>query len=330
MHGLAYRQIGEQLEEVLKQLPPMFHKDAPVATAFAANELQYVKARTIDVTKFALKARINIPVSREAAPGAETIAVDSYDSLGEAEITDNYAGDSPEVSVNKTRTATTVVALRARYVYTLQDLRAIAMTNSRLNIEKAMQARRAIEAKLDQIAVKGAAKINKTGFANDGNVAVYSDPFDWTMASDPADVVAQMHAFAAFTHAQMGDVQEGLAPDRMLLATNHFEIASSLVFAPYRPDISVLKAFLMTDPYIQTVDQWAALNTMGVSSVERAVCYKRDPSVVELEIPQDYEELPVDVDGHKYTTECHLRTAGTSVHRPLAMAYADGTATLTP
>lgn len=328
MISLAHKMIGEQLSEALKQGPRQFRMDAPVATAFAQRELEFVKSRTSDVQKVALKARTLIPVSHEAHPGAETIVVEAWDMLGEAEITDSYANDSPSVEAEKTRNPERVYGLRGHYYYTVQDLRAIAMAGSRLNIKRAMQARRSIEAALEKVAVKGSSALGKTGLANNSLVNTFGTSLDWDFSTPSKDVYRALNAVVAAAKQQQGDIESGMEVDTLLMPVGHYQIASQLPYSDVQ-DKSVLKAFLENQPYIKNVAQWNQLDQMGTGStpsapIGRMVCYKRDPAVLELEIPQDYEEFPPEIRGMKYTVECHLRTAGTVIHYPLLVFYADG------
>ena len=59
----------------------LFREDAG-ESVFFAQELQKVKAKTYDVKTPANNAMSIFPVTSEADPGADTVAFDSYDSVG--------------------------------------------------------------------------------------------------------------------------------------------------------------------------------------------------------------------------------------------------------
>lgn len=63
----------------------LFREDAG-ESVFFAQELQKVKAKTYDVKTPANNAMSIFPVTSEADPGADTVAFDSYDSVGMAKI----------------------------------------------------------------------------------------------------------------------------------------------------------------------------------------------------------------------------------------------------
>lgn len=327
---IATRMLGERLEQVLRAAGGyvrmdggrMVRVDAAVATAFAARELEYVKAQTYDIKKVALQARTFIPVSTEAPPGSEFISYDQWDTFGEAEIADAYSKDSPRVDGEKRNVPTKVFGLRASYGFSVQDFRAIAMSGSRLDLARAMQARRAIENALEKIAAVGVAHKGTTGLANNANVPLFGTALAWDFTTPSATIYRQLNAIAAAVIVNSKQVER---PDTLLMPTKAFQIASQVPFGNDANPKSVLQAFLENSPYIRRVDQWVQLDGAGAGGTDRLVCYRYDPSVVQIEISQDYEEFPPEIRGLMFLTECHLRTAGTVIRYPLAMEYADGT-----
>lgn len=295
--------------------------DAAVATAFIAQELEHLKSMTFDVTRVQLKARDFIPVSTEAHPGAEIIAYDQWDSFGEAKLVENYAKDFPRVDADKQRFRDAVFSFGDSYGFSVQDLRAIAMTGSRLNEARAMQARRGQEAKLETVASTGIPQVGKTGFLNDANVDLFATALAWDMTTPALTIKRDLGAIVQNIVVNSNQVW---SPDTLLLPTSAFAIASEVPFGTDNPR-SVLEVFLATSPYIKAIDQWVKLDGAGAGGVDRIVAYRRDKTVLELEIPQDYEEMPPEVRGMEFLVHTHLRTAGTVIRYPMAVQYADGT-----
>jgi hypothetical protein len=54
------------------------------------------------------------------------------------------------------------------------------------------------------------------------------------------------------------------------------------------------------------------------------VAYLRNPEVLELEIPQDFEQFAPERRNLEFIVNCHARCGGVLVYQPLAMAYMDG------
>lgn len=332
---MMIRLLGERLFDSLKAKSgggPVFLRrsdgrtirviDSSVAAGFVETELQYVKAQTYDVTRVALKWRDFIPEDTSAPEGAEAIAWDQYDWWGEAAIVENWADDFPRVDVVKERYRNGIWSLGAAYGYSIQDMRAISMTGSRLDLARALQARRAIEARLEKIAIAGETSKNKTGFSNDANVTLDGTTLSWTMGSDPFVVKRQLSAFVSQIPIT---TQQVWIPDTLGVSPKAYEILNQLSFSAYNPR-SVLSVFLEDNPYIKRVDQWYALAGKGADGVkDRIVAYKRDPMVLTMENPVPYEEFPPEVRGAKFLTGVHCRTAGCIVRYPMAMRYADGT-----
>ena len=123
----------------------LFREDAG-ESVFFAQELQKVKAKTYDVKTPANNAMSIFPVTSEADPGADTVAFDSYDSVGMAKIITNYADDLPRADVKAQRTIVKVFDIGTSYGYSIKDIRRAKMTGKPLTTRKAESARRANDA----------------------------------------------------------------------------------------------------------------------------------------------------------------------------------------
>lgn len=98
----------------------LFREDAG-ESVFFAQELQKVKAKTYDVKTPANNAMSIFPVTSEADPGADTVAFDSYDSVGMAKIITNYADDLPRADVKAQRTIVKVFDIGTSYGYSIKE-----------------------------------------------------------------------------------------------------------------------------------------------------------------------------------------------------------------
>lgn len=329
--SLSVRQMGEALAYSLRKSGPgvlrvdgrTMRIDAAVATAFVARELEHVKSLTYDIKKVALRCRDFFPVSHEGHPGAEVISYDQYDSFGEAEITDNYDGDSPAVDAEKQNFGAKVFGLRDHYTFSLQDFRAIAMSGSRLSEIKPMQARRGIEAKLEKIVALGVPQKGVKGVLNHASVGIFPETPAFTWATPGRTMYRFLQALAQQVLIQSSQTEMANA---ILIAPSLYELCAGTPFGNEDGEKSVLQAFVDNSPTIDFVDQWVQLTGAGAGGLDRAMAYRKDPAVVEVEITQEYEELAPEVRGMRYITECHMRTAGSVVRYPLAMLYADFTA----
>jgi hypothetical protein len=86
-----------------------------------------------------------------------------------------------------------------------------------------------------------------------------------------------------------------------------------------------MRAFLNSNPFIRNIDQWHKLNEADAAGTgPRVVAYLRNPEVLELEIPQDFEQFAPERRNLEFIVNCHARCGGVLVYQPLAMAFMDG------
>ena len=57
---------------------------------------------------------------------------------------------------------------------------------------------------------------------------------------------------------------------------------------------------------------------------EIMIAYRRDPDAFTLEIPQMFEQLPVQERGLEFVVPCHSRIGGVIIYYPLSMAIGEG------
>ncbi len=292
-------------------------------TAVLEKQLEYVKTATYDIVYPELKARQLIPVSNEVDPGAETITYRQWDEFGMAQIISNFADDLPLVDALVEESASKIQSIGAAYQWTIQDLRRSAMADARLEQRRARAARRSIEFKIENIAALGDSTAGLLGFANNPNVSLISPiTGDWTTATG-AEMVADALEFS--TQIVITN-KETFIPDTMVL-----DIASYNLFANTRisttgdTHTTALEAFLQSSTYVTSVMSWNKLAVADAGLVgPRAVCYKRDPEVLTLEIPQEFEQLPPQAKNLAFQVPVHARIGGVIVYYPIGMGYMDG------
>jgi len=291
--------------------------------AVLEKQLEYVKTKTYDVLYPELKGRLYCPVSNEADPGAETIAYRQWDEFGMAQIISNYADDLPLIDALVEEFQQKVKGLGAAYQYSLQDLRRSAMANSRLDQRRANAARKAIELQIDAIAALGNANAGLTGIANNANVSLVSPVTGtWSTATGEQMVADMMHFASSIVIAN----KETIIPDTVILdVTNYNRFANKRISTTGDTNTTALQAFLASSPYIKNVGSWYKLGTADAAGTgPRAICYKRDPEVLTLEVPQEFEQLPPQNKNLAFQVPVHARTGGVIVYYPIGMGYMDG------
>jgi hypothetical protein len=298
-------------------------------TAALEQQLEYVKAQTYDIKYPELRARQLIPLDTSADPGAETVAYLQWDEIGIAKVIANYADDLPMVTALVQKFFQGVEGIGQAYDYSIQDLRRSAMSGSQLEMHKARAARHGVELRIDDIAAVGYAAGRMKGFVNHPNISIAAATSDGTSArwvggrdtpKAPADIEKDMHdSVVTIWNA----TKEIFAPDTLVLPTTEYGHISTTALGPYG-DMTILKRFT-TNSSVKNVTSWHKLATADAAGTgPRMVTYKRSPEVLELVIPQEFEQLPPQAHNLAFVVPCHARCGGVVVRYPLAMLYTDG------
>lgn len=301
------------------------HMDAE-ESIFFARELQAVKAKSYDVKYPELKARRLIPVSEEAGEGAETIKYEQFDQVGMAKIISSYADDLPRADVKGKEFVSVVRGLGSSYGYSLQEIRAAKMAGKPLQQRRADAARRAVEQTLNTIGFKGDANHGLYGLLNHPNISTQVIPADGTGASalwvnKSVDLILRdMNLIANFPVANTKGVE---IPDTLLLPLEQYNLIATKRIG-VDSNMTVLKYFLETSPYIKAVEWLEELNGFGTGGADVILAYKRDPEKLTFEIPMDFVAHDPQAKGLEYQIPCEARTGGVIVYYPLSICKGEG------
>lgn len=317
LNDLGLRQLGG------RNKGRRFTADAGETAAFL-RQLTYIFTKTFDKKYPELKARTFIPVNHEIPAGNESFVWRSWDLGGMAKIVSNFADDLPTVSVIAAEVTQGIKSFGDAYDYSLQDMKAAALTGNQLDVKKAFAARRVMENLVEQTAAFGNAGAGLPGFINNGNVPLLSAPGSLTGNWPTATAVQMYDDLNAMANAMVVNTLEIFVPDTIILPTNRFSIVATKGMSDI-DTTTVLRRFLENSPYIRNVDQWGLLNNANATNNgPRAIVYKRDPEIVELMIPEEFTQLPPQARNLAFVILCTMRFAGVSVYYPLGMEYVDG------
>lgn len=295
-------------------------------SAFFARQLEYVKAKTYDVMYPELKARKILPVSFEAGPGAKTITYRQYDQVGVAKIIVSYAKDLPRADVKAKEFVGQVRSLGMSYGWDIMEIRHAAFAGVPLEQRRANAAKRGILQQENTIAMLGDATSGLNGFLNNANMTQVTLPADGTGATTTfstktADlIVRDLNSIANKPIAVSKGVE---SPDTLLLPITQYTYIASTPRST-TSDTTILNFFLQNNPFVKSVDWLNELAAAGAGATDRAIAYRRDPDKLTLEVPQDFEQFPVQQRGLEYIVPCHSRCGGVLIYYPLSIAYADG------
>lgn len=293
------------------------------ATAMISQQLEYVKAQTYDIKYPALKARTLIPVSNEVPAGAKTFTYYQWDAYGMARVVANYADDIPLVNVVRRAFTAQIKHLASAYQFSVMDLASAALGRESIDTRLAAAARRSIEAGMDEVAAFGLEDANIRGFVNHPNVpVVLPTTGDWANpATTATQILADLAKLASSIPKATDDV---FHPDTMVFDIDTFELLNSKVIgAEYSK--TVLRAFLDSNAHIRNIEVWNKLDLADATGEgPRAICYLRDPEVLQLEIPLEFTQMPQEARNLAFVVNCYAGIGGTSIRYPLAIAYMDG------
>lgn len=289
-------------------------------SAFIDQELQAIEAQAYKVEYEDLKLRLFVPKKGDVPEGAETFAFKIWDVFGQADWLSNYAEDLPEQAIRCEKRVGKVEGIGNAYSYSVQDLRAAAMTNMPLDRELAETAMRTHEEKVDTAGSFGDTSRGFLGFCNHPDVSVMTPTADWDSATG-SQILLDLHRM---THQIVEATKGKYQPDTLLLPLNRYnQISVKPVNASLDVRTTVLNVFLEQTKFVKRVEWFAPLATAGANSLSRALCYKYDPRVVQVVIPMEPVQHEPERRGLRYVKAIESRFGGVIVRQPLAMVYMD-------
>lgn len=303
------------------QFNPSLRVDAN-ETAVISRSLVYVKSQEANVLYPDLKSRQVLPVSFEIPNGAEQYSIKTWDYVGKTQPGSNYADDMPRADVSVSETLAKIRPVINSFGYNVQELRNSAMMGGTpLDARKSAAARSVHERTQEILAATGDTLMGFTGLANNASVALVAGlTGNWDTTATDAQIAADVNALVNKPIIVSKQIH---FPDTLLLGTKAFQ------FITERPagtnwTFTIAQWVLKNNPYLKTIDSWVRLDTAGASSVPRAIAYRKDPKLMQFEIPQDFEMFPVQQHNLEFVVPCHSRCGGVSIRYPGSMAYGDG------
>jgi hypothetical protein len=293
-----------------------------IDTGFIAKSLEFVKSTVYEYKYPEFKARRLLPVSASNT-GAERIAVDMVDQYGKAKIVSDYAADFPNVDVGRERDLVKVYSIGDSFAYSEQDLRASAFAGlgQPLDVLRANAARRAIEQKIEDLAAVGDTAAGIKGLYNLTNVPLISAVTGTWSTATAAQILKD---FRTLVSGVVRNSKTTIVPNQVVLTFDLFDLLAGTSISSDQPNVSILDRIRTVYPGL-AIDYWQYGETADAAGTgARAVAYFRDPSVVSLEIPQEFEMTPPQQKMMSFVVACHARCAGVISSFPKGIAYMDG------
>jgi hypothetical protein len=294
-------------------------------TAVLEKQLEYMRARTADIERPEYKARSLVPITSEVDPGADTWAYAQWDRVGMAKVVANYADDIPKVATFAKKFVQAVETIALGYGWSWLDLQRTARAGVPLRTRLASAVRDGFEQRIEIIAALGIPETGATGLLNSPNVptmaaaapAAGTDP-SW-MGGDktPLEIVDDL---LAMENAVVNNTKGVRSADTLVLPLTHLNFIaqkSSYAAAPGHPMDTILSVFLSKSRTITNVEFWHFCDEADDGD-PLAIMYRRDPTVVHLELPLEQQELPPQAKNLSLEINSVGRIGGVAWEYPLA------------
>lgn len=327
--------LASSIPATLVENPQMRFDDAEDASAFFARELDYVKSQSYDVQYPEFTAIGLFPVSSEVDAGAETVTYYSYDKVGLAKIISNYATDLPRADVKGKPTTATIKSLGDSYGYSIQEMRASRMAGKSLDVRKAESARYQIDYLNNKIAWMGDAETGLRGIlSTDNGVPLYvaqnnaaNTSMKWkdkTADEILADISGMLKQMARTTKKVEKPDTLALPSEAYIeLQNRRIDGTATTVLKYIQDNIAEIKNIVACpelDPDSIDTNPYAAdTNGAGV-----AVLFKNDKRKLSIEMPQHFQQYPIQTQGLEMVVPCEARTAGVLIYYPMSMLICVG------
>lgn len=306
--------------------------------SFFARQLEYIKAKTYDVLYPTYRAQELIPVSFEAGPGAQSITYRQFNMVGTMKLIAQYANDLPRSDTYGKEFTVNVKGFGGSYGYNIQEVRNAMFGNVPLQQRKANAARMAYE----QL-------VNRYAWFADGS-ATYGGLYGLFYNANLTQIAAPTGGWCDAQGISLGKTADQIIND----ITSLLNSIPQLTKGVEKPNTIILPIISLS--YIKSVPrssisdttiygfikqnypevEFEALNeawavspapqtpTDANSSSNIMIAYDRNPDKLTMEIPQPFEQFPVQERGLEYIIPTHARYAGIITYYPLSIALMYG------
>lgn len=292
---------------------------------FFAKELEWVNSQLFYVKYPMLKARELFPVNNSPDQGSQSVTYNMYDEFGIAKIVSDYADDLPRVDVKGEQVTVQVRTLGDSYGWSINEVRAARMAGKNIETMKANAARRAIMALENRLAFMGDTNYNIQGILTHPNIPSADVPADgqgntteWVnktpdqIIRDVSDAINQVIALTKGVHT----------PTDILLPIEQYTLIATKRVTD--TGVTILKFLLEMNPFIRSITWVNELDNPFGDGVDYMVAYQKDPEILEMCVPSDFESLPVEPRGLEFVVCCQERFAGMIIRYPLAISFSTG------
>lgn len=323
--AIADKKLNE-LEGIRSAIGDAFNSEN-LASAIARVEAQsYIDEGVIANRRYATL----VPVDTSTTAAVGTALVKGFtDSVGEGSASSGSGRDANLVEVVYGSQSIKVGAGDLAYKYSVPELQAASRSGTPLLKDKVAAARRGYERHMNKLAMIGETKTGIKGLLNHDIPEVIAASASW----DAGGIDAIMNDLAAAISVAYNDANESgdlsqmpntiLLPSEIMTKLNSVRIGvnSDRTLLSFIKENNLLTESGIPDVRFESLSQ---LNTAGADGGRRIVVYRRDPSALELILPQDLTFLAPQANGLDIETFGWYLYAGLWIKSKNAVTYLDG------
>lgn len=313
---MEFKADQAELNEIHKVLSTagVFTQDAGL---FTARQLEYVRNKIYEEKLPQMNGLSLVPIASDAPEWAETITEKTFDMVGMAKVIANYADDLPRADVTANERAVKVKDLGAAYGYNLSELKASVATGADLPSAKARAARRAIEIKMNQIALLGDKEYGLNGFINHPNLGEVGLRGGWKSAT-AENILEDLDTLYNTVILQSKGTHQ---PTHLIMSLTDYQTLGSK-YLNNADKTPVLEFFKRKYPHLTIQGIWE-LEKAGTDGKNIVICYEKNVDNLNLELPKDFEQLPAQERNLELVVNCIARIGGVFLRYPLSAVKAE-------
>lgn len=299
-------------------------------TASFARELEYIQAALVE-EKFPefTYSRI-VPIKSDAPMGARSHTWREVKDIGQAAMLENLAPeDFPTTEVIGNENTGVFRSIGAKYLYSVEELRANAMMSIKTETRKASTARKAIESFLDRSVWLGAGPFTgllANGSSQDDTTAInaaLAASTTWTsgtLADKAANVFRTMSDTAFVASKGAFDQFDFVVSLRVKTRLGNWVPATTA-----GTGLSIENFILSSCPRVRSISVCDRANAFTGANVDRILCFPRSSEVLEAYVPTPFEQFAPQLRGMVFETYCHAKYGGVRIYHPNMLRRTDVT-----
>lgn len=302
---------------------------------FAQSNLTYVEPGIYRKKYLESNYSQYMTVTTAGAQWAATATWYTMDGTGEAKWLNGASTDVPYVEVSMDQKNSPNYMIGSGFQWNVEEVNQALIAGVNLTSEKPAMARRVVERKLYNVAIKGDTEKGAafTGLINDAGVfasdvaATGTGSSTFWPSKTPAQILFDLNTLLTGVQTATGLI---MMADTVLLGVTAFNYIASTPMGTNGDSITILEYFRRNNTYTATTGQPLTiltvpeLDTASASGDGRIVAYRNDPEVVDFWLPMPFMMLPLRSRSLMSFEGAGLaRTGGTRIKLPAAIRYAD-------